>query len=121
MYRPAPRFRPYPSKFVNIRNINDETFAVVDITDNKNVVIEEIEVHRVGFEIYEGAIFIHQGRTYHVQECNIDKKFAKVHLTRVDWTTIQRDYTNVDAQSTDESKHVFNTKNFVCFGQVKGK
>lgn len=120
MYRPAPRFRPYPSKFVNIRNINEDTFAVVDTTDNKNVVIEEIEAHRVGFEIYEGAIFIHQGRTYLVQECNTDRRFARVHSTRADWTTTQRNYTNVDAESTDESKHLFDTKNYVCFGKVKG-
>ena len=76
---------------MNIRNINEDLFAVVDVTDHRNVVIEEIEAHRASFEIYEGAIFIHQGRPYLVQECNIDKRFAKVCLTRVDWTTVQRD------------------------------
>lgn len=78
-------------------------------------------MHRASFEIYEGAIFIHQGRTYLVQECNIDKRYARVQLTKVDWTTIQRDYTNVDAISTDESKHIGETKNFVCYGQVRVK
>ena len=81
--------------------------------------LEEIEVHRVGFEIYEGAIFIHQGRTYLVEECNIDKKYSKVHLARVDWTTIQRDYTNVDVQSTDSTKNILDTRNTVSFGKVK--
>ncbi|KAI8068899.1 P-loop containing nucleoside triphosphate hydrolase protein [Thamnidium elegans] len=119
LYRPASQFRPYPSKFVNIRNINEDTFAVVDITDQKNVIIEEIEAHRVAFEIYQGAIFIHQGRPYLVQECNIDKRYAKVQLTHVDWTTIQRNYTNLDILSTDQTKHISNTKNFVCFGKVK--
>lgn len=82
--------------------------------------MEEIDAHRAAFEIYEGAIFIHQGRTYLVEECNIDKRYAKVHLTNVDWTTVQRDYTDVDAESTDETRYLFNTKNSVCFGQVKG-
>ncbi|KAI9262495.1 P-loop containing nucleoside triphosphate hydrolase protein [Helicostylum pulchrum] len=119
LYRPASQFRPYPSKFVNIRNINEDTFAVVDITDQKNVIMEEIEAHRAPFEIYQGAIFIHQGRPYLVQECNIDKRYAKVQLTNVDWTTVQRNYTNVDILSTDQTKHISNTKNFVCFGKVK--
>ncbi|KAF1797843.1 P-loop containing nucleoside triphosphate hydrolase protein [Mucor lusitanicus] len=118
LYRPDPKFRPYPSQYVNIRNINQDSFAVVDVTDGRNVVLEEIEVHRVGFEIYEGAIFIHQGRTYLVEECNIDKKYSKVHLARVDWTTVQRDYTNVDAHSTDTIKHILDTRNTVSFGKV---
>ncbi|KAI8991328.1 P-loop containing nucleoside triphosphate hydrolase protein [Mycotypha africana] len=119
LYRPDPKYRPYPSKFVNIRNINEETFAVIDVTENRNIILEEIEVHRVGFEVYEGAIFIHQGRSYLVEECNIDKKYSKVHLTNVDWTTIQRDYTNVDPISTNSTKKVSDTKNVVCLGKVR--
>jgi DEAD/DEAH box helicase domain-containing protein len=116
LYRPDKRFRPYPSKFVDIRNIQRDTFAVI----NGEKIIEEIEVHRAAFEIYEGAIFIHQGRSYLVQECNIDKRYAKVHSTNVDWITTQRDYTDVDAVNTDETRHISNSSNFVCFGQVKG-
>lgn len=82
--------------------------------------MEEIEARRVSFEIYEGAIFIHQGRTYLVEECNPDKHFAKVHLTKVDWTTVQRDYTNVDAVSTDSTRYILDTKNAVSFGKVRG-
>ncbi|CAO3690216.1 unnamed protein product [Rhizopus stolonifer] len=119
IYRPDPRFRPYPSQYVSIRNINEDTFAVIDVTNNKNMVMEEIEACRAGFEIYEGAIFIHQGRTYLVEECNIDKRYAKVHLVRVDWTTTQRDYTDVDVIKTDASKCIEDTKNLVCYGQVK--
>ncbi|KAI8994891.1 P-loop containing nucleoside triphosphate hydrolase protein [Pilobolus umbonatus] len=119
LYRPNPLLRPYPSQYVSIRNVTDDYFAVVDVTDNKNSVIEEIEVYRAGFEIYEGAIFIHQGRPYLVEECNIDKRYARVHLTNVDWTTVQRDFTNVDVLSTSESKEIKSTKNFVCYGDVK--
>lgn len=82
--------------------------------------LEEIESHRVGFEAYEGAIFIHQGRTYLVEECHPDKKYCKVHHVKVDWTTIQRDYTNVDALSTDLTRHILDTKNVVSFGKVRG-
>lgn len=121
MYRPNPRFRPYPSQFVNIRKINEDPFVVVDVTNGRKVILEEIEVHRAGFEIYEGAIFIHQGITYLVEECDIDKRIAKVHLTRVDWTTRQRDFTNVDAESTDMSNSIGETRNFVHYGKVKGK
>lgn len=58
MYRPHPRFQPYPSQFVNIRNIVEETYAVVDVTGGRNTVLEEIESSRAPFEIYEGKIHI---------------------------------------------------------------
>ncbi|KAI8878373.1 P-loop containing nucleoside triphosphate hydrolase protein [Backusella circina FSU 941] len=120
-YRPDPRFRPYPQQFVHIRNVTEEVFAVVDVTNDRNVIIEEIEISRAGFEIYQGAIFIHQGVTYHVEECNIDQHYAKVRLTRVDWTTRQRDYTNVDVLGTMTTKHINQTRNFVTLGKVKVK
>ncbi|KAI9476016.1 MAG: P-loop containing nucleoside triphosphate hydrolase protein [Benjaminiella poitrasii] len=119
LYRPDPRLRPYPSQYVKIRNIDDDLFAVVDITDNRNIILEEVELQRVGFELYEGAVFIHQGRTYLVEECNIDKRYSKVHLARVDWTTSQRDYTDVDATSTKEMKYVMNSRYAVSLGRVK--
>lgn len=120
IYRPDPRFRPYPSQYVSIRNASEDTFVVIDVTDNRHVILEEIEVYRAGFEIYEGAIFIHQGRTFLVEECNIDQRYAKVHFVRVDWTTTQRDYTDVDAIRTESSRHIANTNNFISYGEVKG-
>ncbi|KAG0186754.1 hypothetical protein DFQ28_007358 [Apophysomyces sp. BC1034] len=118
LYRPHPRFRPYPSKFINIRSVTEEVYAVIDVTDGRHVVLEEIETTRAPFEIYEGAIFIHQGTTYLVEECNVDQRYAKVHLTRVDWTTVQRDYTNVDPINTLNSKYIRNTDHMVYFGEV---
>jgi DEAD/DEAH box helicase domain-containing protein len=53
-YRPDPRFRPYPQQFVQIRNVTEEIFAVVDVTNDRNIIIEEIEISRAGFEIYQG-------------------------------------------------------------------
>lgn len=100
--------------------MNEDPFVVIDVTNGRNTILEEIEVHRAGFEIYEGAIFMHQGITYLVEECNTDRKIAKVHLTRVDWTTVQRDFTNVDALSTDRSKSIRATRNLVYYGKVKG-
>ena len=37
-----------------------------------------------------GAIFFHQGITYLVKELNVDKKYAIVVATNVDWHTRQR-------------------------------
>ncbi|KAL9015878.1 MAG: hypothetical protein Q9185_006749 [Variospora sp. 1 TL-2023] len=95
------RFRPHPSRCVAIRDTEDGHFAVVDITHNRNVVLEEVEPSRAFFTIYEGGIFLHQGLTYLVREFSPDRRVAKVALVKVDWTTQQRDYTDIDPVETE--------------------
>ncbi|KAI4103594.1 MAG: hypothetical protein L6R37_003740 [Teloschistes peruensis] len=95
------RFRPQPSKCVAIRDTEDGHFAVVDITNNRNIVLEEVEPSRAFFTIYEGGIFLHQGHTYLVREFSPDRRIAKVLLVHVDWTTQQRDYTDIDPVETE--------------------
>ena len=95
------RFRPYPSKCVAIRDTEEGAFAVVDITNGRNIVLEEVEPSRAFFTIYEGGIFLHQGYTYLVKEFSPEAKIAKVQLVKVDWTTQQRDFTDIDPIETE--------------------
>ncbi|KAL9603442.1 MAG: hypothetical protein Q9219_001129 [cf. Caloplaca sp. 3 TL-2023] len=95
------RFRPHPSRCVAIRDTEDGHFAVVDTTANRNVVLEEVEPSRAFFTIYEGGIFLHQGRTYLVREFSPETRIARVQLVKVDWTTQQRDFTDIDPVETE--------------------
>ncbi|KAL0092727.1 P-loop containing nucleoside triphosphate hydrolase protein [Phycomyces blakesleeanus] len=120
LYRPHHKFRPYPAEFVPIRNITEEIFVVVDITDkNEYKILEEIETSRAPFEIHKGAIFIHQGQTYLVDECNIIQRCATVHLVRVDWTTSPRDSTNVNTVRVTNTKSMHCTQHTVSLGSVQ--
>ena len=102
------RFRPYPSKVVAIRDTEDGHFAVIDVTPGltQNTVLEEVEPSRAFFTIYEGGIFLHQGRTYLVRSFEPDRKIAKVLLVKVDWTTQQRDYTDIDPIETESIRRL---------------
>jgi DEAD/DEAH box helicase domain-containing protein len=100
------RFRPMPSKFVSIRDTEDEHFAIIDITQGRNVVLEELEASRATFTIYDGAIFLHQGVTYLVRDFNPDKRMARVEKVRVDWTTTQRDFTDIDPVETEAVRRI---------------
>lgn len=104
------KYLPWPPKHVSIRGAEDDDYyAVVDITDNRNIVIEQIEASRVSFTLYEGGIFLHQGYPYLVTNVDLDMKMAKVRKVNVNWTTRQRDYTDVDPMETvqihDEKPH----------------
>ncbi|KAL2834418.1 hypothetical protein BDW59DRAFT_168677 [Aspergillus cavernicola] len=90
------RFRPLPSRCVPIRDTEDQHFAVIDTTNARNIVLEEVEASRAFFTLYEGGIFLHQGQTYLVKELNPDRFFARVVRVHVDWNTMQRDFTDID-------------------------
>ena len=114
------RFRPLPSRCVAIRDTEDDHYAVVDITHGRNVVLEEVEASRAFFTLYDGGIFLHQGRTYMVKEFSPERKIARVQLVKVDWTTQQRDYTDVDPIETEQVRPVSTqslTKAY--FGRIK--
>ena len=113
------RFRPQPSKCVAIRDTEDGHFAVIDITNGRNIVLEEVEPSRAFFTIYEGGIFLHQGYTYLVKEFSPERKYAKVTLVRVDWTTQQRDYTDVDPIETEAIRRIPDSLSRAFFGAIK--
>jgi DEAD/DEAH box helicase domain-containing protein len=105
-YHCHPRFRPQPSRCVSIRDTEDQHFAVIDTTNNRNIVLEEVELSRAFFTIYEGGIFLHQGTTYLVKELNTESRLARVIRVHVDWSTMQRDYTDIDPIETETMRSV---------------
>jgi len=113
------RFRPVPSKFVAIRDTEEEHFAIVDISHGKNIVLEELEASRAFFTLYDGGIFLHQGNTYLVKEFNPERKIAKVELVRVDWTTQQRDFTDIDPIETEAIRRIPKSLSRAFYGKIK--
>ncbi|KAK5078230.1 ATP-dependent 3'-5' DNA helicase [Lithohypha guttulata] len=123
-YHTHPRFRPLPSKHVNIRDTEDDSYAVVDITHGRNIVLEEVEASRANYTLYDGGIFLHQGRTYLIKDFSPANKIARVQLAKVNWTTQQRDFTDVDPIETEQVRRITtldNPNNLVraYFGRIK--
>lgn len=77
-----------------IRGAQEAKYSIIDITrlakGGEAHILEEIEDSRVLFEAYEGAIFIHQGLTFLVQEVSHDSRTARVIRTDANWTTSPR-------------------------------
>ncbi|KAK5998193.1 ATP-dependent helicase HRQ1 [Cladobotryum mycophilum] len=113
------RFRPHPSKFVAIRDTEDEHFAIIDITNGRNVVLEELEASRATFTIYDGAIFLHQGNTYLVRDFLPEKGMAKVEKVKVEWTTTQRDFTDIDPTETEVIRKIAGSRSHAYLGTIK--
>ncbi|KAL1885736.1 ATP-dependent 3'-5' DNA helicase [Paecilomyces lecythidis] len=112
------RFRPHPSRCVSIRDTEEDHFAVIDTTNNRNIVLEEVEESRAFFTIYEGGIFMHQGEKYIVKELNPERRFARVVRVHVDWSTQQRDFTDIDPIET-EAIRLINESSRAFFGTIQ--
>lgn len=113
-------YLPHPPMFVSIRNIEEESYAVVDTTGNngRQEIIEQVETSRMTFTLYEGGIFIHQGLPYIVREVNTDDNYAIVERTNVDWTTSQRDFTDVDPILIERIKVLSKSGINIYFGNI---
>ena len=118
-YHPADRFLPYPSRAVAIRDTEDDHFAIVDMTNGRNVVLEELETSRAFFTIYEGGIHIHQGNKYLVKHIDTERMIAKVEFVKVDWITQQRDYTDIDPVETEAIRRIPHSMSRAFFGTIK--
>ncbi|KAI0747965.1 P-loop containing nucleoside triphosphate hydrolase protein [Daedaleopsis nitida] len=123
-YHTHPRYLPYPAKHVSIRGIEDEKYSVVDITrvgrpGGTAHLLEEVELSRALFEIYEGAVFIHQGLTFLVQEVSHDSKMAKLVRSDVNWITEPRDFTNIDALQTYRIREIKGSPHRAFYGRVE--
>ncbi len=113
------RFLPHPSKFVNIRDTEDEHFAIIDTTNGRNVVLEELEASRAFFTIYDGGIFLHQGQTYLVRDFSQEGMRAHVERVNVDWYTQQRDYTDIDPVETEAIRSIPGSASRAFFGPIR--
>ncbi|KAF5177122.1 Atp-dependent helicase hrq1 [Thalictrum thalictroides] len=88
-----------PSYGVSIRAIETEKYKVIDKKTNE--VIEEIEESKAFFQVYEGAVYMQQGKIYLVKDLDIYEKIAICEEAVVTYYTKTRDYTDVHLSGRD--------------------
>ncbi|UKZ73468.1 hypothetical protein TrVFT333_001115 [Trichoderma virens FT-333] len=113
------RFRPNPAQYIAIRDAEDEHFAIIDITNGRNEVLEELEASRATFTIYDGAIFLHQGNTYLIRDFLPDQSIAKVERVNVEWTTMSRDFTDIDPVEIEAIRTIPGSSCHAYYGGIK--
>ncbi|KAF2663998.1 P-loop containing nucleoside triphosphate hydrolase protein [Microthyrium microscopicum] len=120
-YHCSARFLPNPSRLVAIRDTEETHFAIIDTTNGRNIVLEDLEGSRAFFTIYEGGIFLHQGSSYLVKEFCQDKMLARVEKVDVSWTTQQRDYTDIDPVETEVIRRIPDSQSRAFMGPIRIK
>ncbi|KAF8275225.1 DEAD/H helicase [Lactarius quietus] len=117
-----PKHLPHPAGALSIRGADEEKYAVIDVgspeSGVKGHILEETEISRALFELYEGAIFLHQGKTFLVKEINHDSKQARLVRTDVGWITTPRDFTDIDPIQTWRIREIKTSPRRALYGRV---
>ncbi len=75
----------YPAGAVSLRSASAERFAIVDVCSGE--LLGDTEASRAHSTVHEGAIYLHQGRSYEVRELDLQHRRALVSAFEGDWYT----------------------------------
>ena len=84
----------YPADAINLRSISSDNFVVVDITGEAKV-IGEVAFTAALTTLHEKAIYLHEGRLFHVEKFDYAERKAYVKSVECDYYTDAIDYTQV--------------------------
>ncbi|KAF3775124.1 ATP-dependent helicase [Nymphaea thermarum] len=82
-----------PSHAIGIRSTENDKYQVIDETTS--AVIEEIEESKAFFQVYEGAVYMQQGKSYLVTVIDLSAKIAICRKVDLKYYTKTRDYTDI--------------------------
>jgi DEAD/DEAH box helicase domain-containing protein len=84
----------YPAAEVSLRSASPEQYAIVDVSSGE--LLGSTESARAHSTVHDGAIYLHQGRTYEVRELDLERRRALVAPFSGDWYTQPKRETDTD-------------------------
>ncbi len=77
----------YPAERVSLRSSSDDTIVIQELGEGKPLVIGEVDRSAAPILLHEGAVYIHEGRTFLVTQLDWEKAIAFVEPALVDYYT----------------------------------
>ena len=106
----------HPAQNINIRSTSDRHYAIIDASRGYEL-LETIEASRAFFQVHPGAIYLHQGEAYLINELDLEKRIAVAAPANVPYYTQAKDLTDIKVLKLNRQKHHLDTN--ICFGEVE--
>ncbi|UOX93492.1 DEAD/DEAH box helicase [Amycolatopsis sp. FBCC-B4732] len=106
--------RDRPHAEVGIRGTGGEQIAVVESDSGR--MLGTVDPGSACFAVHPGAVYLHQGSSYVVDELDLETGLALVHAENPDWTTTPREVVDISVLSTQEKQDFGGVS--VCLGEV---
>lgn len=103
-----------PHRGVDIRSASGAVYAIV--IDDTGELLGTVDEARAFVHVHPGAIYLHQGEQYEVQDLDLDTKVALVSRSEADFYTQSRDVTDIRVTAVLEDKRIGDTP--VSYGDV---
>ncbi|MBN1561925.1 DEAD/DEAH box helicase [candidate division KSB1 bacterium] len=77
----------YPAENISLRSAAEENIVIIDRTNPQEKVIGEIDLFAAQLMVHEDAIYLHEGKQFHVDTLDWARRKAYVHSVQVDHYT----------------------------------
>ena len=94
----------YPAQEVNIRSASHHQYLAVESGSGR--VLEHVDEAAAFTQLHPGAVYLHQGESYIVEELDIGARVAYLTTTQVPYYTDARDVTDIRIIETKASKEL---------------
>ncbi len=97
----------YPAEAVSLRASSDDTVVIQEVGAGRPTVIGEVDRSTAPILLHEGAVYIHEGRTYLVEHLDWENALAEVRAAEVDYYTSAAESVDlevVDVYDADEHR-----------------
>jgi DEAD/DEAH box helicase domain-containing protein len=104
----------YPAAAVSLRSASPESFDIVDVSSGE--LLGSTEAARAHSTVHEGAIYMHQGRSYEVRELDLERRRALVAPFGGDWYTQPKSDTDTEIVRLLDRRETLGVR--LSFGEV---
>jgi DEAD/DEAH box helicase domain-containing protein len=104
----------YPAAKVSLRSSSPDSFAIVDVSSGE--LLGQTEAARAHSTIHDGAIYLHQGRSYEVRELDLENRRALVAPFDGDWYTQPKRETDTSIERLLDRREALGVT--LSFGEV---
>ena len=86
----------YPAERVSLRESGDQTVLIHDVSGDRPLVIGSVDRATAPVLLHDGAIYIHEGRTFQVERLDWENGLARVTPVEVDYYTDASESVDLD-------------------------
>jgi DEAD/DEAH box helicase domain-containing protein len=89
---------------VDIRGSGEEPVSIIEAATGR--LLGTVDGDAAHATVHEGALYVHRGDTFVVDEFDVDDACAVVHADSPEWTTVARDVTDLAVVTTEQSRRL---------------
>jgi DEAD/DEAH box helicase domain-containing protein len=104
-----------PHGEVDIRGSSGDQVVVVEAETAR--MLGTVDPGSACWTVHQGAVYLHQGESYVVDDLDLDSGLALVHAERPEWSTMARDTIDISVVRTLEKRRYQGVS--VCLGEVE--